>query len=234
MALLVAAPAAHAEVFTRVCLADGSTPLELADPCIPFIYRPIMVGTHLTIIVDSNAGGYWYGALTIWDTNQNYGCLYGRDYNEETGDWKGSRFPAAGEMAAVWELLGTQTVDEVDHDTKGFQFDGDADNAIAGDWFIVDYNAIDVGTCPVIFFDWIVDEEHPLYQMSFTHVVTRDFNNDGIVNFEDFAILGSNWQRTDCLEPQSCSGTNLDADEYGYVGIGDLMLFAEYWLEKTR
>ena len=53
--LLVAAPAAHAEVFTRVCLADGNTPLELADPCIPFVYRPIMVGTRLTIIIDSNA-----------------------------------------------------------------------------------------------------------------------------------------------------------------------------------
>jgi hypothetical protein len=77
--LLIAAPAAHTEVFTQVYLADGNTPLELADPCIPFVYRPIMVGTRLTIIIDSNTGDYWNGALTIWDANQNYGRLYGRD-----------------------------------------------------------------------------------------------------------------------------------------------------------
>jgi len=231
--LLVAAPAAHAEVFTRVCLADGNTPLELADPCIPFVYRPIMVGTRLTIIINSDASDYWNGALTIWDTNQNYGRLYARDYNEETQDWKGSRFPAAGIRASVLEFLGTQTVDEVDHDTNGFQFCGGDNDAIPGDWFIVDYNAIDIGTCPVLFFDWIVEDwEHPLYQLFFTHVRTRDFDDDGIVNFEDFAVLGLNWRRTGCLEPDNCSGTDLDAD--GYVGISDLMQFAEYWLEKTR
>jgi hypothetical protein len=230
--LLVAAPAAHAEVFTRVCLADGNTPLELADPCIPLVYRPIMVGTRLTIIIDSDANGYWDGEVTIWDANQNYGRLYGRDFNEETYDWKGSRFPAAGDMAVVWELLGTETVDGEEHDTKGFQFTGDDKNATPGDWFIIDYNAINMGSCSVVFFDRSMDSEHPLYQMSFAHVRTRDFNDDGIVNFEDFAVLGLNWQRTDCFEPENCSGTDLDAD--GYVGISDLRQFAEYWLEKTR
>ena len=88
------------------------------------------------------------------------------------------------------------------------------------------------GACSVIFYNWDVDWSNPLYAMSFTHVVTRDFNGDGIVNFEDFAVLGSNWHRTDCSEPDNCSGTDLDAD--GHVGISDLMQFAEYWLEKTR
>jgi hypothetical protein len=226
--LLVAAPAAHAEVFIRVCLADGNTPLKLADPCIPFVYRPIMVGTRLTIIIDSNVNGNWTGGeLSIWDTNQNYGDLSGRDYNDETLDWKGSRFPAAGDMAVVWDYTETEEVDGQMHDANGFRFYGD-DYAIAGDWFIIDYNAISMGTCSVVFYDW----EHPPYQMSFTHVRTRDFNDDGIVNFEDFAVLGLNWQRTDCLEPENCSGTDLDAD--GYVGISDLKQFTEYWLEKTR
>ena len=230
--LLIAAPAAHAEVFTRVCLADGNTPLELADPCIPFVYRPIMVGTHLTIIINSDTDGSWDGGeLTIWDANQNYGVLSGRDYNDETLDWKGSRFPAAGEMAAVWDFAENEEVDGQMHDAKGFRMYGD-DNAVVGDWFIIDYNAINVGFCSVIFYDRSVDWEHPLYKMYFTHVRTRDFNNDGIVNFEDFAVLGLNWQRTDCLEPENCSGTDLDAD--GYVGISDLMQFVEYWLEKTR
>ena len=228
--LLVATQAAHAEVFTRVCLADGNTPLELADPCIPFVYRPIMVGTHLTIIIDSNASDYWYGALTIWDANQNHGRLYGRGYNGY--DWQGSRFPAAGEMAGVWEFLGTQPVGGEDHDTNGFQFSGGDNDAIPGDWFIVDYNAIELGTYPVLFFDWIVDEEYPLYQLSFTHVRTRDFDDDGIVSFEDFAVLGSNWRRTDCIEPENCSGTDLDTD--GDVDYIDLKLFADFWLERTR
>lgn len=230
--LLVAAPAAHAEVFTRVCLADGNTPLKLADPCIPFVYRPIMVGTHLTIIIDSDANGYWDGGeLSIWDTNQNHGELSGRDFNEETFDWKGSRFPAAGDMARVWDFAEIKIVDGQEHDARGFRSSGD-ENAIVGDWFIVDYNAISLGTCSVIFYDWAVDWDYPLYEMSFTHVRTRDFNDDGIVNFEDFAVLGLNWQRTDCFEPENCSGTDLDAD--GYAGISDLRQFAEYWLEKTR
>ena len=30
-------------------------------------------------------------------------------------------------------------------------------------------------------------------------------------------MLGLNWQRTDCLEPENCSGTDLDADgDVGY------------------
>jgi hypothetical protein len=230
--MLAVTPALCAQVSTRVCLADGNTPLELADPCIPFVYRPIMVGTHLTIIINSDPNDYWEGELAIWDANRDYGRLYGRDYNIETSDWQGSRFPAAGSMAVVWDFVAPETVDEQAHDANGFWFYGDADNAIPGDWFIVDYNAVGLGACSVIFYDWIVDLEHPLYQMSFTHVRTRDLNDDGIVNFEDFAVLGSNWQRTDCTEPQNCSGTDLDADRY--VGISDLKLFAEYWLEKTR
>jgi hypothetical protein len=232
--LIATAPAAHAEIFTRVCLADGNTPLGLADPCIPLVYRPIMVGTHLTIIISSDTSGDWDGGeLTIWDANQNYGDLYGRDYNEETLDWQGSRFPAAGDMAVVWDFAEIEKVDGQEHDAKGFWFYGPGDDtAIAGDWFIVDYNAISVGTSSVIFYNYAVDWNNPLYAMSFTHVVTRDFNGDGIVNFEDFAVLGSNWHRTDCSEPDNCSGTDLDAD--GHVGISDLMQFAEYWLEKTR
>jgi hypothetical protein len=135
-------------------------------------------------------------------------------------------------MALILEFLGTQTVDEVAHDTNGFQFSGDEDNAVPGDWFIVDYNAIDTGTCSVIFFDWITDEVYPLCQMSFTHVPTRDFNDDGIVNFKDFVLLGSNWRRTDCQTQENCSGTDLDED--GNVDFDDLKLFADFWLERTR
>ena len=55
---LVFSSIAAGEVSTRVCLSDANTPLELADPNIPFVYRDIMVGTKLTIIVDSNIAGF--------------------------------------------------------------------------------------------------------------------------------------------------------------------------------
>jgi hypothetical protein len=231
--ILSISPSAYAEVSTRVCLADGVTPLELVDPCIPFVYRPIMVGTRLTIIIDSNTDGYWEGGgeLSIWDTNQSRGELYGRDYNEETFDWAGSRFPAAGDTAAVWDFAETEIVDEQEHDAKGFRVYND-DTAIAGDWFIVDYNAIDTGTCPVIFYDRARDWEHPLHQLYFTHVRTRDFDDDGIVNFKDFVLIGFNWRRTDCQTPENCSGTDLNED--GNVDFNDLKMFADFWLERTR
>jgi len=215
--LLVASQAAHAEVLTRVCLADGNTPLELADPCIPYVYRPIMVGTHLTIIIssDTNSAEWFGGALTLWDANLDYGVLPG-----------GLPLPAAGPNAIVYPWIDSSE----EHYVEGLAFGGGRNPSI-GDWFIVDYNAISMGNCSVFFYDWDVSLD-PLYQMSFTHVGTRDFNDDGIVNFEDFAVLGSNWQRTDCSGPQNCSGTDLDAD--GHVGISDLIQFAEYWLEKTR
>ncbi|MFA5251316.1 MAG: hypothetical protein WC454_01875 [Phycisphaerae bacterium] len=219
--ILVAAQAAHAEVSTRVCLADGNTPLELADPCIPFVYRPIMVGTHLTIIIDSDADGYWDGGeLSIWDANQSYGVLSG-----------GSKFPAAGDMATIWPFSESEEVNGQWHEASGFRFMGD-DNASTGDWFIVDYNAIGLGTCSVVFYNWAVNWDYPLYEISFTHVRTRDFDDDGIVNFEDFAVLGSNWRRTDCIEPENCSGTDLDTD--GDVDYIDLKSFADFWLETTR
>jgi hypothetical protein len=223
--LLIAAPAAQAEVFIRVCLADGNTPLELADPCIPFVYRPLMTGTHLTIIVSSNTGGdYWGGGLYIEDPYMDYGTLFGRDYNEITSDWEGSHLEAAGPGATVWYYP--------ESFKSGFELATDTEATMPGDWFVIDYNATNVGDCNVWLYDYDFSFDEPNYVMAFTHVPTRDFDNDGIVNFSDFAVLGLNWQRTDCNEPGNCSGTDLDAD--GYVGINDLRLFAEYWLEKTR
>ena len=48
---------ASVEISARVCLADGNTPFE---------YRDIMVGTKLTIIVDSNVAEDWGGALKLF------------------------------------------------------------------------------------------------------------------------------------------------------------------------
>src|SRR4030042_3970552 len=67
-------------VSARVCLSDGITPLELADPCIPDVYRDVMVGTKLTVIIASDTAEYWYGgALGVLEENMlDIGRLYGR------------------------------------------------------------------------------------------------------------------------------------------------------------
>jgi hypothetical protein len=217
--MLAVTPALYAQVSTRVCLADGNTPLELvADPC---VYRPIMVGTHLTIIVHSGTSEDWTGSLYIEDPYMDYGTLFGRDYNEMTFNWDGSRLEAAG--------LGASVMDQEEDFKSGFELATGTENIIPGDWFIIDYNATNVGDCDVSFYDYAVED--PIY-LVFTHVPTCDFDNDGIVNFADFAVLGSNWRRTDCVKPENCSGTDLGAD--GDVDVSDLKQFAEYWLEKTR
>jgi hypothetical protein len=95
---------ARGRVSTRVCLADGNTPLELADPNIPFVYRDIMVGTKLTIIVSSDAEGSLNARLAIIGEDQNRGLLSARDYNDTTHDWAGSHLPASSDKALVFPL----------------------------------------------------------------------------------------------------------------------------------
>lgn len=225
---IILVSAAKADVTTRVCLADGNTPLELADPNVPWVYRDVMVATHLTIIVSSDANGMWPGEggggdLSIWDPNRDYGVLSGRDFNDITGDWEGSRFPEAGTGAVVWNWE--------DDSSSGFYLGGSND-AVAGDWFIIDYNTVAVGDCNVAFYDYSFSWDEPLYEMSFVHVPTRDFSGDGTVNFADFSVLGLYWHETDCNEPNDCSVTDIDGD--GVVDEKDAVLFAEYWLERTE
>ena len=216
---------AMGEVSTRVCLADSNTPLELADPNIPFVYQDIMVGTKLTIIVDSNIAGFWEGGLFIAGIDRDYGFLSGRDYNDTTLDWEGSRFKAVGDKARVF--------DRQDVIQSGFDFYGHR-SASEGDWFIIDYTAISVGYCNVGFYDYtrpgVIDS--PVYEITFSHVRTRDFNNDTSVDSADFAVLASHWQKTGCSDPNWCEGTDLDTN--GNVDCNDLTLFMDYWLERTE
>jgi hypothetical protein len=196
------ASAAVGEVSTRVCEADGNT---------PFDGRDIMVGTKLTIIVSSDTGGYWPGDLAIAGTNRDYGFLSGACALEAAG---------TAPLLYCWE----------DDQHQGFSFQTDED-AVAGDWFIIDYTATNIGDCNVGVYEWFSMD--PIYELSFSHVRTRDFNNDTKVDFCDYAILASHWRATDCNEPCGwCEETDLDTN--GSVDVNDLMLFCEYWLEKTE
>lgn len=214
---------AMGEVSTRVCLADGNTPLQLTDVNIPFVYRDIMVGTKLTIIVDSNVAEYWSGSLTIADANTDYGVLSAIGPKVE-GDWTGSHLEAAGNEAVVW--------DWEEPGIDGFDLYTGSTGIGASDWFIIDYTATSVGTCNVGFYDHSIDWFQPTYYLIFSHVRTRDFNNDTKVDFSDFAVLASYWQVTDCKNPDWCGGADLDTDDD--VDFNDLRLFVEYWLERTE
>jgi hypothetical protein len=213
------------DISTRIVFRDNNAPLELIDPCIPNVYHPVVFGTELSIIVSSDTNGNWGmgGGLSITDPYWDYGVLYGRDYNDVTLDWEGSRFAAAGVNAAVW--------DRQESGFNGFDmYTGSV--AIAGDWFIIDYNAIEVGDCNVELYDYNVNEFEPVYNITITHVLTPDFDSSGIVDFNDFAELGSNWQRTDCASPEYCSGTDLNDD--GVVDFIDLKAFTYFWLESPE
>lgn len=211
------------EIFTIVYSADGNTPLELEDPNIPFVYRDIMVGTKLSIVVHSDVNEDWFngGSLVIeGEEMQARGELHGRDC--EFGECPGSCLPDAGEWAAVWETT-----------YPGIGFDlGSVEDPNAGNWYIIDYEAIDSGYCDVTFYNYDIDFSNPVEILSFNHVRTRDFDNNAKVDFADFAALASYWQATDCSEPDWCEGTDLDTDSD--VDVNDLMLFCEFWLERTQ
>lgn len=220
------APQATAKISTRVCLADGNTPLEPINITPTLIeYPDIMVGTKLTIIVDSNTSERWDGGLFIEDPYRDYGVLSGRDYNDVTWDWEGSRFEAASEDARVYDYQ--------DDLRSGFDLYGDR-YAVPGNWFIIDYNATQIGQCKVGFYDYggPGGMDVPICYIVFSHVRTRDFNKDTKVDSCDFAILASYWQGMGCNDPNWCEGTDLDTD--GYVDSNDLMLFTDYWLERTK
>ncbi len=227
---------ATGEVSTTVYLADGNTPLKWADPNVPFVYRDIMVDTKLTIVVSSDANEGWSGKLQIAWTDREYGDISARDYNDVTRDWEGSHLESAGIGAEVSYMANSlRTIVSL---LSG-------SNSVPGDWFIIDYNATNVGNCSVAFHESVAEpssnfdpvnpppgEDVFLHELVFSHVPTRDFIRDGKVDFIDFAVLASFLAVTNCADLNGCEGTDLDTD--GDVDRDDLMLFADFWLESTE
>jgi hypothetical protein len=229
VSLLAIGSIAMGKVSTRVCLADANTPLELADPNLQtdpnvLVYRDIMVGTKLTIIVDSNITGSWDGGLYVAGSDRDYGVLSARDFNDLTFDWEGSHLEAAGDMAQV---------ENIEEDImSGFELFADNNNNVEGDWFILDYNAINVGVCTVDFYDYYLDFDNPVHSLKFSHVRSRDYNQDTKVDFADLALFAKYWLQLGCTGPDWCAGMDLNTD--GVVDHADLKLFTDFWLEKTQ
>ncbi len=212
--------AAAAQITLKVCEADGETPFDCNDD--------IMVGTELTIIVSSDSNDYWSGGLFVTGQDRALGTLAGRGLDPNARDYTDSHYEDAGDSAIVtaWK----------DSSIWGFDLytfypvDGNSDSnsTVAGDWFIIDYEADEVGDCNVGFYDYSISWDDPNYFLSFSHSPTRDLYFDEKVNFIDFAIFASRWDAVDCNDPNWCDGADLDRD--GEVDCNDLGLFVEYWL----
>ena len=221
--LLGIAPIAAGQITVQVYEADGETPFDCNDD--------IMVGTELSIVVSSDSNDYWSGGLFISGQDRALGTLAGRglDPNDPNArDYTDSHYEDAGDLAIAtgWK----------DSSIWGFDLytfypvDGNSDNnsTVAGDWFIIDYKADEVGDCNVGFYDYRISWDDPNYFLSFSHIPTRDLNFNEVVNFVDFAIFAAQRDATDCNDPNWCDGADLDRE--GNVDYNDLGLFVEYWL----
>ena len=123
-----------ADVSVTVYRPCGQTPLEPVDPNFPHVYRAIMVGTRLELLVISGTHGPWQGGLAMtWDDCER-GTLSCRelDPNHPLGDCGGSVLEAAGERSMV---SFSQDADRVGFDLVAHK------SAVAGYWFVLDYHA---------------------------------------------------------------------------------------------
>ncbi len=230
---------ALAVVSVQVYRGDEQTPLEWVDPNIPDVYRNIMVGTRLTLFVVSDApASIWSGGLWVSRDDWNRGTIAGRGYNDQTINYDGSVLPASGRIAHVFDSP----------TENGMDFSISIDEALAGEWFVLDYRAEALGTCNVGLysaqpeaesphdFNYLFDVPPPgnnvwIQGLSFNHAPSQDRNDDTTVNFVDFAIWATQWNEPALADPNMA--TPSDANEPSTIDARDLALFCTYWLERT-
>ncbi len=223
-AIVLLSPLALAKVWTTVYRCDEATPLAPVDANHPTVYRDIMVGTDLVLVIRSDTVEAWSGGLRLsWD-DANDATLSARGFDPESWNYKGSCLKAAGSEAAVWESLTSAGL--------GFEYNNYVVDATPGNWFVFDYRAEQGGLVSLAMYELALDSEVLVETLSFTHVASRDFNGDGIVNFEDLALLGRGWRLLVAPDANSAE-TRFDLNADNRVDIGDLALFSEYWLERT-
>jgi hypothetical protein len=225
---------ALAKVWTTVYRCDETTPLEAVDPNHPTIYRDIMVGTRLVIVVSSDAPGIygdhqlWSGGLVISLDDWQRGTLSGRGYDQKRRNYDGSFLAAAGPLGSVTVRYRVYFQPDL---RNGFDL-GVSQFSVAGDWFVFDYHAEQTGFCDVGLYDYHASSDVPLETLSFTHVLSRDFNGDSVVDFQDFALLASRCGTTVAPDPNGPDAL-FDLDSDGRIDLGDIASFSEYWLERT-
>jgi hypothetical protein len=235
---LVAAltPVAAGKAWVTVYQHDGKTPLAAVDADHPNVFREIMVGTRLTLVVSSDSNEYWLGGLLLSWADANDARLTGRGLTPPApgsqprfSAYKDSVLNAAGTKAYVRDIGGIDTIGLELHTDIFPYIEGGGHPAYPGDWFIVDYYAEQVGIYNVELYDW-TSSEVLLQTLSFTHAPSRDFNHDTIVDFQDFARFASGWRSA--ADPGSGPTADFDLNADSRVDLADLASFSRYWLEQ--
>jgi hypothetical protein len=234
----VFATAAGATVWPVVCLYDEKTPLAVVDGNDPIVFRDIMVGTHLTIIIRSDKAESFSGGLVMSREDYVFGALQPRGTPDRWANYADSCFYEAGSDAWTLFMAESFTV-AVDFISTFVGGDRRFRDAVPGDWFIMDYHAMQVGSCAIGFYDYdIIPPDTPVHlipplrTLLLHHVPTRDFNADRIVDLNDFAILAASWRCPVDGDPNTPDAA-FDFDADSRIDVADLALFCEFWLERT-
>jgi len=254
MSILTLITYCSAEVWTTAYYADGITPVLLRDPNIPNIYVDVMVGTHLSMVVSSDANTIaWNGHLTIEAPDAGKGQLRPCGFDEFTYSYTESCsiLPAAQSVSGMGRppRIGFMDSPVGDH----FIYMQGAHEPNTGEWFAVDYHAFGLGECRVLFTEFPaivspVERENPtdiepvfsLVNVStFTHAQTRDFDDNAVVDFKDFASMAQHLQDSESSHPNMPIDPNDFAAEYDFnhnksIDVTDLSMFMDYWLRRTR
>lgn len=232
--IVLLAPMALANVWTTVYRCDEKTPLAAVDPNHPAVYRDIMVGARLVLVVSSDKAQYWWGGLLLSQDDAPYATLSGRDCAPpdpgNLEECRGSCLPAAGKSAKATPMSDPWNVGLDLNSGRASGKTHPEDWAAAGDWFVIDYRAQRAGTCTVGLYDYSLSFDEPIATLAFTHVPSRDMNQDATVNLNDFALLASHWGAD--ADPNSPDAV-FDLNQDKRVDLGDLAQFSAYWLEQT-
>jgi len=237
-AVAVLATATWAGVWPVVCCYDEKTPLEVVDSNGPTVFRDIMVGTRLTIIIRSDEAVQFGGGLIMSQEDSAFGELQPRGTGDKWWNYPDSCRYEAGSDAQAWFVVDPFSVG-VDFVNTFHGGDRRFRDAVPGDWFIVDYHALQTGSCEIGFYDYSLfppdtpsDLFVPLETLLFHHVPTRDLNADRVVNLKDFAACASQAGASPQTDSNGLDAAT-DLDTNHRVDLDDLRLFSDFWLERT-
>jgi hypothetical protein len=159
----------------------------------------------------------------IWNGNM--------DYSEDQTDRGIQNFdiyvsPDSDPLTATWTLLGNYTIPKAslsDVSAEVVSFSATDVRLVKFD-VQSNYGDPDCTTLSEVrFMGWVLDED--------PKVVNADINADGIVNFEDFALMSVKWNTSSvCYESNNwCDGSDITRDST--VDLDDLAEMANSWLE---
>ena len=205
---------------SNLCVQAVSYQIYEADEITPYDGSAIRVNTKLVFIIQSDSVEYWGGGIFLSGNNRGLAQISARGWDPNTMDWGGSRFPAAGPMATVWEYR--------DSWLAGCDLYTDSIDIQSGEWFIIDYEATGIGDPNIGIYDYSVSWEEPIATTIITQIPSPDLNQDDVVNMFDFSDFSRKWLHTDCQSDEWCEGADLNID--GQVGVLDLMIFCDHWL----